>query len=140
MAVLDQLPEWEPARVLRELDAVQREMKARQNIGSKAVIMSRIASAATSDITIPAGDGRDVLLQFTPSDLSFGGGLCYRVFQSTDGGASFFEIGPSERLRVGSDGVQKWRVRYFNQYGGTDIHAKYAFFCVGSGTFTASLI
>lgn len=140
MAVLDQLPEWEPARVLRELDTVQREMKAPQNIGSKAVIMSRIASAATSDITIPAGDGRDVLLQFTPSDLSFGGGLCYRVFQSTDGGTSYFEVGPSERLRVGSDGIQKWRVRYFNQYGGSDINAKYVFFCVGSGTFTASLI
>ncbi|WP_437770605.1 hypothetical protein [Arthrobacter sp. KNU40] len=140
MSVLDQLPEGELQRLTRELDASQREIKSPQPIGSSGVMMGIVTSGNPIDVTVPAGDARDVLLSYTPADTAFGGGLVYRAYQSTNGGLNFNEINVSQRLRVGSDNVQKWRIQYFNGSGGTAINLKFLFLCIGSGTFTASLV
>lgn len=140
MSVMDQLPEGETSRLIRQIDAIQSEIKAPQPIGSSGVLMGIVVSQASIDITVPANDARDVLLQFTPKDTSFGGGLVYRAYQSTTGGSFFTEINFSQRLRVGSDNIQSWRIQYFNGSSGTPINVKYIFLCVGSGTFSASLV
>ncbi|MDR6794744.1 hypothetical protein J2X12_004324 [Pseudarthrobacter oxydans] len=139
MGVLDQLPEGGLARELHELQELGAEIKAPQTIGSSGVLTKSIQSLATSDITIPANDARDVLLQFTPSDMSFGGSLAYRVYYSVNGG-SYGEVNPSYRLRVGADGIQSWRIFGDNQFSATSKSMKFIIICIGSGTFTASLV
>ena len=139
MSVLDRLPEGEVAKTLHELDQISHEIKSPQAIGSSGVITKAIQSQASSDITIPASDARDVLLQFTPADLSFGGSLAYRVYYSVNGG-SYGEVNPSFRLQVGVDKIQSWRIYGGNQFNATAKSMKFIIICIGSGTFTATLV
>ena len=139
MGVLDRLPEGELTSLIHRVEAVSSEIKARQTIGSTGVIVSAVQSGGTSDITIPANDSRDVLLQFTPSDVAFGGGLAFRAYVSINSGA-YNEVDPGYRLRVGSDNVQAWRLFGNNGSNGTPMTYKFIIVCIGSGTFTCSLV
>lgn len=140
MGVFDALPEGEVVRLIRQLDASQSEIKSPQTFGSSAVMTNAVYSQASADIVVPANDGRDVLVTFTPADLSFGGGLVYRLFASTNGGTSYTEVEAPQRLPVGSDHLQRWRIQYLNGNSSTAINVKYLFLCIGTGTFTASLV
>ncbi|WP_160665190.1 hypothetical protein [Pseudarthrobacter sp. ATCC 49987] len=139
MSVLDSLPDGSISRLVREVETAQKEIKAPQTIGSSGVLMGITISQAAADITVPAGDGRAILLQYTPSDLSFGGGLIYRAYESVNGSSSYSEIFLQYRLRVGLDGIQSWRIPTFNQ-GLPEKTYKFLFIGIGSGTFTANLI
>lgn len=139
MSVLDQLPEGEGVRLIRQIESEQREFKAPQSVGSSAVQILYFANPGPYDITVPANDPRDVLLSYTPSQLAFGGGLVFYAYQSINGGP-FYGIEPMHRLRVGSDNIQKWRIQYFNGSNGTALNIRYALMGIGTGTISASLV
>lgn len=140
MGILDLLPDGSISRLVREVETAQREIKAPQTIGSSGVLMDYTLSQNTPDITVPPEDGRSILLQYTPSDVSFGGGLVYRAYHSIDGSPGYTEISHSYRLRVGVDGVQSWIIPAFNHFSLDPKTFKFLFIGIGSGTFTANLI
>lgn len=139
MTVLDQLPEGESVRLIHEIERDQREVKARQSVGSSAVQIVFYANPVAYDITVPANDPRDVLLQVTPRQLAFGGGLVFYAYQSVNGGP-WRSIEPMHRIRVGSDNIQRWRIQYFNGDSGTALNVRYALMGIGYGTISASLV
>lgn len=140
MSVLDSLPDGSISRLVREVETAQREIKAPQTIGSSGVLMDYTISAASVDVTVPPEDGRSILLQYTPSDISFGGGLVYRAYNSIDGSPGYSEVSLSYRMRVDVDGVQSWVIPAFNDFSLDPKTYKFLFIGVGSGTFTANLI
>lgn len=143
MSVVERLPEGGTFAAMREIREASSEIKAAQTTGSSQVIMKQISSQSTWDITVPAGQTKDVLVVFTPSDLAFGGGLVYRVMSDSQqfGGATVrSELLLSSRLRVTSDNKQRWQFRVFNSAATDDAKFKFFFTCVGSGTFSCSLV
>lgn len=139
MGVLDKLPSGKMNAIIRELGQVSKEMKAPQTIGSSGVLTSSVQSQASYDISIPANDARDVLFQFTPSDVSLGGGLAFRLYYSVNG-ASYNEVNPSFRQPVGADNIQAWRIPGGNSSSSTASTMKFIIVCIGSGTFSCSLV
>lgn len=140
MSVLDLLPDGEMVRLLRTVESAQQEIKAPQPIGSTGVLMDITISDNAVDVTVPPGDGRAILLQYTPSDLAFGGGLIYRAYEAINGSPAYEEIFLQYRLRVGEDGVQSWRIPTFNDASLEPKNYKFFFLGIGTGTFTANLI
>jgi len=140
MSVLDSLPEGEVSRLIRQVETVQKESKAPQTIGSSGVLMGITISQFSVDLTVPPLDGRMILLQYTPSDLSFGGGLIYRAYQSVNGAGTYTEIFLQYRLRVGSDGIQSWKFPSFNDASINPKTYKFFFYGIGTGAFAASLV
>lgn len=140
MSVLDNLAQGEPLRLIRELESVQAEIKAPQSVGSASVMLTLVESSNAVDLTVPAGVDTDILIEFTPADVSFGGGLVYAAYSSRDGGATYNGILLSIRQRVGADNIQRWKSRVFNSSSGTPINYKFRFLCIGTGTISASLV
>ena len=139
MGVRSQLPEGELHCLIHEVETMNNEIKAPQTIGSSGVMTSAVQSANSVDITVPANDARYILLQFTPADVSFGGGLAFRAYHKIDGGG-YSEIDPSFRLRVGAGHVQSWRIFVGNGSWPSPRTYKFLIIFIGSGTFTASLV
>jgi hypothetical protein len=137
VSVLDQLPEGQPIKLLRELDAIASEIKAPQTFGSSSVITTRLFSGVAYDISLPAHDTHQVMVEFIPDDLTFGGALCYKLYVMSPGGSGEAIVG--ERLRV-TDDRQRWMLHTNNTANGSALQLKLYFFAGGSGTFTTNLV
>lgn len=136
MSVLDKLPSGEPLRVLREQEQLIKEIKAPQTLGNDSVITHRIFSASVYDLSIAGGDTHDVLIEFIPDDLAFGGALCYELVVVANPEQVFRAVAIPDRLRV-VNGVQQWKIFRTST---TAVTYKFYFFTAGSGTFTTNLV
>ncbi len=140
MGVLDLLPENQPVSLLRELEVTGNEIKSAQSLGQDSVVPHRIFSASAYDLQVAvAGTARKVAVEFTPSDMTFGGALCHRLYVRVlnTSNVDVAVVSDVHRIRT-SDGTQKWEL-YLPPYTGT-YRYKFYFFATGSGTFTANLI
>ncbi|MFJ6416463.1 hypothetical protein [Paeniglutamicibacter sp. NPDC091659] len=140
MRVLDQLPEGKPLAILRELNQVSREIKARQTRGSGSVINHRIYSALPYDILVPGDYAKVVVeVEFLPDNTRFSGALCYRAYaEIASPGTPFIdEIGLRRVIVDPTDGRQRWR---FQGQFPSATGLKFYFLAQGSGTFTTKRI
>lgn len=139
MSVLDALPENKPIALLKEVDQVAREIKSSQTRGSVSVLNYRIFSQSEYDILLPGDYSQKVLeIEFLPTNMQFGGGLCYRVYVAVLQGtaAPYSDSVNLRRMRVVE---QRQRWRYQNSFG-VATRLKFYFFAQCSGTFTVKII
>lgn len=137
MSVLDQLPDGEPLRLLREQQEIDREIKSQQRIGQDSIITSRVFSADAFDIQTPGSGSPVIEVEFIPDDLIFGGALCYQFYavDVTNPASPSVVSSDIRRLRVKADNRQRWLINAsLNQ------KLKFYFFTAGSGTFKANLV
>lgn len=135
MNVMDQLPQGEPLRLLRELEQVGREIKSSQTLGSTSVATDRVFSASVYDALTPGSGTPKIEVEFIPDDLTFGGAFCYQLYAvDVTNPLSHSLITTVQRLRV-TDDRQRWIVSV-----STSREVKFYFLTAGSGTFTTNLV
>lgn len=134
MAVKDILLDGRPVAILKEFDQVSREIKAAQTRGSASVIMNRIYTSNSYDYLMPAGSMPVLLVEFTSTNMQFGGSLAYQIFAYTDTGFERSYYVDFKR-RISSDGVQRWTCAPVAN-GVVDTGLKIFIIAQGSGTFT----
>ncbi|MFC8008927.1 hypothetical protein [Streptomyces cinereoruber] len=134
MNVLDQLPQGEPLRLLREVDRNEREIKAPQILGSSSILTSCIFSGDVYDVLTPASGTPVVEVEFIPDDLTFGGAFCYKLVVVDVTGTDVEKTTGIYRQRVTND-QQIWKIA-----ASTSQQLKFYFLAAGSGTFTTNVI